>query len=35
MKKFTKAQMKRIKALAKKYSVDLHEAARMYVRAGI
>ena len=35
MKKFTKAQMKRIKALAKKYSVDMHEAARIYVRAGM
>ena len=35
MIKFTKAQMKRIQALAKKYGVGLHEAARMYVQSGI
>jgi len=33
--KFTKSQMKKIKALMKKYQIDKHQAAKMYVQSGI
>jgi len=32
---FSKSDMVRIKALARRHKVDMHVAARMYVRAGI
>lgn len=34
MKKFTKKELATIKALAKRYNVDMQEAARMFVRRG-
>jgi len=35
MTKFTKTQMKKIRALMKKYKIGKHEAAEMYVKSGI
>jgi hypothetical protein len=35
MKKFTKKQMKKIKALSKRYGIGMHEAAKMLVQSGI
>ena len=35
MTRFTKAQMKKIRALMKKYGVGKQEAERMYVQSGI
>jgi archaellum biogenesis protein FlaJ (TadC family) len=32
---YNKKQMAKIKSLAKKYGVDIHEAARMYVQSGV
>lgn len=33
--KFTKKQKAKIAVLMKKYGIDRHEAARMYVRSGL
>lgn len=32
--KFSKSDMKKIRALSSRYEVDMHEAARMFIRRG-
>jgi len=33
--KLSKAQMKKVKSIAKKHSLSMHEAARFFVQMGI
>jgi hypothetical protein len=35
MKKFSKAQMKKIASIMRKYGIDKNQAAQMYVKSGI